>query len=561
MIELYEYLMEAKLPRSERKKKRVSSTLHAYDADETLFGHDHTKLKVGVKDKEGKKVKDLTNQEFNTHKLDKDHSYDFKDFRSTEKFKDSAKPNKAMIKDLKRKVKRKKPVNIVTARSDFDDGPGLVKHLGKYGINANKGNVHIRRTGNLPGNDVGEKKRQTLKDLAAKEGYKKVHMYDDAKKVLHSTKKLKQDGIQVKNHFVKPDKKGVVRGRPFKEEVSLDEARKRDHLANAILAGSFALGAMQSPEHLVTNGKGWEPGVQLMSTMMQKRKKADANLDSNRVSHPARNIKKESTNYNDFLSLLEAPLYEVEGKTPTCKKGYKWDSKIGGCIPIDPPTKKQEENKDFTPGDSQQYNMIGSNGMDGGYALAEPVKEGKIPWDNGRAPLKSGWTPREKNRAKRILQGVEDPDAKPTDKNYERYGNLLDAHKTQSNIRQPKPKDSHQYKSSGPFSRLDIKDSMTRSMFHPQKTKRERTYNVDGPDGLKEPVKEETYAIGLAKYKKKDDEEKVKLDKQKARMKYGKSGKPSGEQLGKGEYKYYDKESKQWVSAVGLPSRDKTKSK
>jgi hypothetical protein len=66
---------------------------------------------------------------------------------------------------------------------------------------------------------------------------------------------------------------------------------------------------------------------------------------------------------------------------------------------------------------------------------------------------------------------------------------------------------------------------------------------------------EETYAIGLAKYKKKDDEEKKRLDKDKARMQYGKSGKPTGEKLGKGEYKYFDKNSQQWVSAAARPNR------
>jgi hypothetical protein len=64
--------------------------------------------------------------------------------------------------------------------------------------------------------------------------------------------------------------------------------------------------------------------------------------------------------------------------------------------------------------------------------------EGKIPWDDINRPLRSGWTPREKNRAKRISTGVENPEHSPSTKQLERYGALKDAHRTQSNIRRNK---------------------------------------------------------------------------------------------------------------------------
>ena len=117
--------------------------------------------------------------------------------------------------------------------------------------------------------------------------------------------------------------------------------------------------------------------------------------------------------------------------------------------------------------------------------------EGKVPWDDPGAPLKSGWTPREKNRAKRISTGVENPEHRPTEKELERYGNLDIAHKTQSNIKQPKAKKSHQYKThdlhSRRISRYDIRDDMTRAMFSPTKTELQKIYNLKGPEGLKEP--------------------------------------------------------------------------
>ena len=63
------------------------------------------------------------------------------------------------------------------------------------------------------------------------------------------------------------------------------------------------------------------------------------------------------------------------------------------------------------------------------------VKEGKIPWDDQNRPLRSGWTPREKNRAKRVSTGVENPNIKPSGKQLERYGKLKIAHDDQKNVK------------------------------------------------------------------------------------------------------------------------------
>lgn len=64
------------------------------------------------------------------------------------------------------------------------------------------------------------------------------------------------------------------------------------------------------------------------------------------------------------------------------------------------------------------------------------IDEGKVEWDNPKGPLQSGFTPREKNRAKRISLGIENPHKSSfsgrrfdlTNKDYERYGKLKIAH-------------------------------------------------------------------------------------------------------------------------------------
>ena len=200
---------------------RKKSTAHIYDMDETLYGHDHSKVRVHVNDKSGKRIQSLSNQEFNTHKLDKakGHKYDFSEFGSSKTFQKSAKPLKKMIKHMKRQKARGYDTHIVTARSDFDDKHHLAKQLKKHGVditpNKKGTHTHLHRSGNEEGDDVGKKKQRVLARLGKRHGYKKIHMYDDAEKV-HKATHNKTPGVKVKGHMVKPNKKGEVTSRPYK---------------------------------------------------------------------------------------------------------------------------------------------------------------------------------------------------------------------------------------------------------------------------------------------------------------------------------------------------------
>jgi hypothetical protein len=178
-------------------KDPKSKTLHAFDMDETLFSHDHDKLKVHVNDSSGKRVQSLTNQEFNTHILPKGHSYDFSEFRSANTFKKSAKPIRKMIAKMKAIHKKNKNVEILTARSDFDDPDKLNNHLNKYGIDLK--NIHMRRAGNL-GMKPAAAKKKVISDLIKKEGYKKIHLYDDSHENINHFLSLKHDHPNVEFH-------------------------------------------------------------------------------------------------------------------------------------------------------------------------------------------------------------------------------------------------------------------------------------------------------------------------------------------------------------------------
>jgi len=230
-------------------KPKPKGKVRAWDMDETLMRNDPKKIRVHVKDKEGKRVQSLTNQEFNTHKLDKDkgHSYDFDEFRSSEKFSKAATPNKSMVKKLKKQVRRGKPVHIVTARGSFDDQPKFAKHLRRHGIEIDKGkgkggrHVHVHRAGDMEGSDIGEKKVKIVKGLMKKHGTSGAEMYDDAAKVHRAFKKsAKETPTQpkVKTKMVQPNKKDTTQARSFKEEIDLDFIY--DCILEQLIAEGFA---------------------------------------------------------------------------------------------------------------------------------------------------------------------------------------------------------------------------------------------------------------------------------------------------------------------------------
>ena len=70
------------------------------------------------------------------------------------------------------------------------------------------------------------------------------------------------------------------------------------------------------------------------------------------------------------------------------------------------------------------------------------VYEGKVPWNDPRYPLQSGWTPAEKNREKRKRTKVEDPNtmqADISDRDMARYASMKDVDETETR-RAPKGK-------------------------------------------------------------------------------------------------------------------------
>ena len=111
----------------------------------------------------------------------------------------------------------------------------------------------------------------------------------------------------------------------------LSEASRREKIANAVLGATFALSAAQSPKDFVRTGNIESPGTALMQTWGRRRGEAERNLNSARVSDPARNRKKMKT-LKEFLG--EAYLSEmrkedkVAGKQKTPLYNVKTNKKL-----------------------------------------------------------------------------------------------------------------------------------------------------------------------------------------------------------------------------------------
>ena len=151
---------------------------HAFDLDGVLGHTDDNKLRIHVMDSNGKKVKTLTNSEFNTHHLPDGHSYDFSEFRSSDAFAKHTKPIKSIINKLNKLHGQNHKVEIVTARADLDDQKRFAHHMKKMGIDVNE--IHVRRSGNLNPKNAATGKKEMIKDMLSKSSYKKAHLYDDS---------------------------------------------------------------------------------------------------------------------------------------------------------------------------------------------------------------------------------------------------------------------------------------------------------------------------------------------------------------------------------------------
>ena len=181
--------------------------LTIFDIDDTLF---HTTAKIAVI-KDGKKIKDLTNQEFNTYQLKDGESFDFSQFRDAVKFNTESKPIKKMLdkaKAISRNAARTplSKVIIVTARSNFDNKEIFLDTFRKHGFDMTK--VRVERAGNISDvHDVAFKKVIIIRNYLRTKQFSRVRLFDDSMANLKAFLKLRSEfpNVTFEAFFAKSD--------------------------------------------------------------------------------------------------------------------------------------------------------------------------------------------------------------------------------------------------------------------------------------------------------------------------------------------------------------------
>lgn len=170
--------------------------LSVWDIDETLFV---TKAQVHVV-KDGKRVKSLSNKEYNTYRLKKGESYDFAEFKDAKLFNRTSVPIQRAIDKAAKTLRAysnmpNSKVIVLTARSDFDDPHTFLNTFEKYGLNMR--NIHVHRAGNL-GLPAAEAKRIFIKQYLDTGRFKSVSLFDDDTRNLDVFLSLRREFPKIK---------------------------------------------------------------------------------------------------------------------------------------------------------------------------------------------------------------------------------------------------------------------------------------------------------------------------------------------------------------------------
>jgi hypothetical protein len=179
--------------------------LTVFDIDETLF---KTSAMIRVM-KDGKLVKSLDNQEYNSYKLKDGETYDYGEFKSAETFHNTSIPIMKMIQKAKtiiqNAVNAGSKVIIVTARADFDDKQKFLGTFKKYGIDID--NVYVERAGNLGLGSSAKNKRFIFHKYLRKGRFERVRFFDDAMSNITMFKSLQKQypSISFEAYHVKHD--------------------------------------------------------------------------------------------------------------------------------------------------------------------------------------------------------------------------------------------------------------------------------------------------------------------------------------------------------------------
>lgn len=171
----------------------TSDKLLIFDVDDTLI---HTTANIWVM-KNGKHIKTITNQDYNTYKLKPGETFDYREFDDPKIL--SKETFTKYWETLKREYHKGTHISILTARGDTDmirnfflqNGIDIKKEL-VFAIGDDRLGVH---------GSIQERKSQVIRHLY-RLGYSTIIFFDDNEENLRAAKQLEKR-MNIKIHLVK----------------------------------------------------------------------------------------------------------------------------------------------------------------------------------------------------------------------------------------------------------------------------------------------------------------------------------------------------------------------
>jgi len=184
------------------------------DIDETVF-RTFALVKV-IRD--GKTVRLLDNQEFNTYELKEGETFDFGEFKNAETFNKTSKainPMVTRVKEIIHRITTKSKGSMLvflTARSDFDNKDLFLNTFRMYGIDMDSDRVYVERSGNDTSDiTVAEKKKKVVLKYLEKGTFRRARLIDDNEENLIEFLNIKEEIPQpildkvIANHKLTPE--------------------------------------------------------------------------------------------------------------------------------------------------------------------------------------------------------------------------------------------------------------------------------------------------------------------------------------------------------------------
>ena len=145
--------------------------------------------------KDGKVIKKLDNQQFNTYKKKAGEEFDFGEFKNAKVFNKTSTPIARMIDKVKvilrNATRRGSRVIIVTARPNFDNKKLFLDTFRNQGIDIDK--IYVERAGNIGSGPAADNKKVIFRKYLDQKIYKRIRLFDDARSNLKAFLSLQKD--------------------------------------------------------------------------------------------------------------------------------------------------------------------------------------------------------------------------------------------------------------------------------------------------------------------------------------------------------------------------------